>query len=53
MQPAGVSKRQTRRSFRQNSRGTPSTVKGATLKSLPGMKRASRRVPSTGMWTRW
>ena len=51
--PCAVSKWHTRRSLRANSRGTASTVNGATLNRRPGTCRVSRRRPASGMCTRW
>ena len=51
--PDAVSKTQTTRSLRANSPGTLAAVVALTLNRSPGTKRASRRVPASGMWTRW
>ena len=51
--PRSVSKWQTRRSLRANSRGMARTAHGATLNNRPGTCRVSTRVPAHGMCTRW
>ena len=50
--PKSVSKWQTRRSLRANSRDTLLTASGPTLKSRPGTCTVSRNLPVHGMCTR-
>ena len=51
--PKSVSKWQTRRSLRANSRGIARTAQGATENRRPGTCRVSTRRPPQGMCTRW
>ena len=51
--PAAVSKTQAMRSLRVKRPGTLAAVEALTLKRSPGMKRAMRSVPASGMCTRW